>query len=104
MRSYSHLGRLLHVTAYVLKFVKRLRHPQQLISLDLSQAKTLWIKDAQTLLATDEKFPDWKKQLDLFLDASGIWRCGGRISNAEISYSLKDEFHIIKLESCRVSY
>ena len=36
-------------------------------------------------LQRDIKFSLWKRQLDLFLDHSGVWRCGGRMSNSCLS-------------------
>ena len=85
IENYSSLGHVLHVTAYVLKFIERLKHPHSPTSLDLSQAENLWIQDAQTLLTSNDKFQSWKGQLSLFLDPKGAWRCGGRISNADPS-------------------
>ena len=34
-------------------------------------------------------FKSLRKQLDLFCDELGIWRCGGRISNSDFSYATK---------------
>ena len=31
----------------------------------------------------------WKKQFGLFIDLHGIWRCGGRLGEADLSYSSK---------------
>ena len=90
---YSNLNHLLRVTANVLKFIGRLRrtHVQQtetMLQL-MSRAETLWVLEAQGSLITDDNFESWKKQLGLFLDPSGVWRCGGRLSNADIPYSTK---------------
>ena len=38
---------------------------------------------------SDKNFTQWEKQLDLFRDDNGIWRCGGRIQNANLPYSAK---------------
>jgi len=45
----------------------------------LSKAETLWVKEAQ--------FNSWKKQFGLFIDPEGVWRCGGRLSNADVPYT-----------------
>ena len=37
----------------------------------------------------EKSFETWKWPLDLFVDANGIWRCGGRLKNAELPYSAK---------------
>ena len=53
----------------------------------LSNAETLWLKEAQIYLIKCPQFNDWKKQLNLFIDPEGVWRCGGRLSNAEMPYT-----------------
>ena len=95
---YCSMQKLLGVTAYVLKFVNKLKSktcdqaqhsPSTLTAGEIATAESLWIKEAQSRLVEDSKFIHWKKQLELFCDPNGIWRCGGRISNADISYSAK---------------
>ena len=95
---YSTIYRLLRVTAYVVKFVRFLKQKIQssdtspstvLTATEISDAEMLWVKEAQALLVKNDKFDCWKKQFNLFLDAFGIWRCGGRISNADIPYATK---------------
>lgn len=89
---YSSPYSLLRVTAIVLKFVHCLRRRADNVDLptastlispsDNDQAKLLWIKDMQSQMQGDKKFPLWKCQLGLFMDDSGVWRCGGRLSNS----------------------
>lgn len=76
------------VTAYVLRLVNNLksrtgdqshRSPTTLTAEAIATAESLWIKDAQSHLIEDPKFADLKRQLELFRDPNGIWRCGGRI-------------------------
>ena len=95
---YSTLLRLLRVTAYVLKFVKLLDPKTKssdtspstdLTATEISHAEMLWVKEAQALLVECDKFECWKKQFNLFLDAFGVWRCGGKISNADVPYATK---------------
>ena len=95
---YSSLSKLLRVTAIVLKFVRLLMskvksadhekeppgHPD-----DLTQAEKLWIVESQSLLMRDKSFETWKRQFNLFTDANKIWRCGGRLENADLAYSTK---------------
>ena len=42
---------------------------------DLEQAKLIWIKDSQSQLKNDGRFPLWKCQLGLFRHESDVWRC-----------------------------
>ena len=41
-------------------------------------------------------FKTWQQQLGLFHDESGIWRCGGRLSNADLPFITK---HPVLLDS-----
>ena len=90
---FSSAQRLLRVTAYVLlaaeKFKKKLRGTTALTAPLLSKAETLWVKEAQTHLIKCTQFHSWKKQLDLFIDPEGVWRCGGRLSNADVPYTTR---------------
>ena len=52
----------------------------------LTQAEIFWIKVAQKKLEKDSYL---QKQFDLFLDEEEIWRCGGRLSNADLPYQTK---------------
>ena len=57
--------------------------------MEISAFETLWVREAQLQLVRDHNFECWKKQFNLFLEPTGVWRCGGRLSNADISYSTK---------------
>lgn len=35
------------------------------------------------------QFNGWKKQFGLFIDPEGVWRCGGRLSNANVPYTTR---------------
>ena len=88
--SFSSAQRLLRVTAYALlaaeKFKKKLRETTAPTVPLLCKAETLWVKEAQTHLMKCTQFNNWKRQLGLFLDPEGVWRCGGRLSNADFPY------------------
>ena len=101
LKDYSSSHRLFRVTALALRFVHRARnrvHDAQpssatdaVITLsDLERARLLWIKDSQSQLQKDRRFPSWKRQLGLFLDKSGVWRCGGRMSNSSLSLAAQN--------------
>lgn len=90
---FSSAQRLLRVTAYVLlaaeRFKKKLKGTTTLTVPLLNKAETLWVKEAQTNLVKCAQFNDWKKQLDLFMDPEGVWRCGGRLSNVDVPYTTR---------------
>ena len=90
---FSTLDRLLRVTAHVIKFLETLkarsRHldtttEKSLTGADLEKAELYWIKLVQYSLQGDKRFSMWKQQFGLFLDESGVWRCGGRLSYADL--------------------
>ncbi len=56
---------------------------------DLVKAEALWMTESQQVLVRDKNFTQWKKQFDLFQDDHKIWRCGGRIQNADLPFSAK---------------
>ena len=90
---FSSAQRLFRVTAYVLLaakgFKRKLRGTTSLTVPLLNKAETLWVKDAQNHLMKYTRFDGWKKQLGLFLDPEGVWRYGGRLSNADVPYTTK---------------
>ena len=53
------------------------------------EAERLWILECQRMLGTDKNFKHWCRQLDLFQDETGLWRCKGKIQNAAVSYQTK---------------
>ena len=93
----SDLQRLLKVTAYVLRAVSRFKArrttdsstPVTLTSQEIAAAELLWASYAQTELVQQKGYEMLKGQLRLFADGKGLWRCGGRLQNADISYSAK---------------
>ena len=88
---YSTMNRLLRVTAYVQTFINNLKGANERDNSHtcaLSSTEIL-VREAQTSLTEHSKFQCWKQQFNLFLDPSGVWRCGGRISYAELPYSAK---------------
>jgi len=56
---------------------------------ELSDAERRWIEDSQRNMEHEKSFDSLKSQLNLFLDENGLWRCGGRLANADIPYSTK---------------
>ena len=89
---FSSLGRLLRVTAYVLKFIAVLKaRGSDSVGLsvkDISDAEKLWIKSSQDVLYQDLKFQMWKAQFGLYC-VDDIRRCRGRLSNADLDVCAK---------------
>ena len=102
------MQRLIATTARVLEFgwklLEKVRRDQ---SVDLGKTRTeaehMWIMECQRTIGTDKNFKHWCRQLDLFQDEAGLWRCRGRIQNAAVSYPTKHPIllpknhHITKL-------
>ena len=56
----------------------------------LTRAKLLWVKDAQHSISQRNDFESYKRQFNLFKDEKEVWRCEGRLSNADVSYAVKN--------------
>ena len=55
----------------------------------LVKAEQLWLIEVQTTLVMRKDFLVLRKQLDLFCDDLGVWRCGGRIENSDFPYATR---------------
>jgi hypothetical protein len=95
---YSTLGKLLNVTAYVLRFLQFIKKKpttagQPTIE-ERRESQRLWVQNTQTTTYHKEidsiksksktRLP-LVRQLRLFIDEKGFLRCGGRIHNAPLS-------------------
>ncbi len=99
--TFSNYHRLLRVTVYVLRFVRKLKanvkrraeKSQERLknswSEEINEAETLWLKEMQTSLPGHLKYQDWRRQFGVFVDEKGITRRGGRLENANIHESAK---------------
>ena len=73
-------------------------------SSDIAASRLYWIKACQETLVQDDKFKEWKSQFGLFLDNAGVWRCKGRLENANLSAStmhpilLPNRHHFVSLQ------
>ena len=45
--------------------------------------------ESQSALSEDNQFETWKKQFELFVGKDGLYRCQGRLSNADLTPSGK---------------
>ena len=102
-KDFSSKERLFRVTAYVLRFVNNMKqksgranNSKHITPAELQQAETYWLKEAQASLEGKPMFKTWQQQFGLFHDDSGIWRCGGRLSNADLPFVTK---HPVLLDS-----
>ena len=90
---YSDLRKLLRVTAYVKRACERFKNhttpSTPLTPCDIAHAEVLWVKHVQKDLVQSKKFVTLRWQLSLFLDDKQIWRCRGRLENADIPYAAK---------------
>jgi hypothetical protein len=74
----------------------------------MNKAKCLWYKHLQKTTATSKDFKQVQVSLGLYKDKNGKWRCGGRLSNANIELSAKHPvllpndhpFSILVVEEC----
>ena len=89
--NFSSLRRLLSVTSHVLKFCQILL--SKVRSTDVSsrdfveEAEALWIRASQRASCENKNFPQLKIQFGLFRDDNKLWRCGGRLQNANLPLS-----------------
>ena len=87
IKKYNDIMKLFKVTVYVFRFIKllgkQLMEPQ---AQELHNIEMKWIQEAQNVLLSDKKFPQWEIQFRLFSDDDGVWRCGGRLANVNASF------------------
>ena len=96
-QNYSNLSRLLRVTAQVVRAVRRFKRvksrnvdaPTTITSEELEEAEKLWITSAQKQPIGGKDFTNQRKRFGLFKDNKGLWRCGGRLTNVDVPYSVK---------------
>ena len=60
-----------------------------LVAGDLLEAELCWICEAQKSFNQEKKFSTWMHQFGLFIDSSGVWRCTGRLDNADIPAAVR---------------
>lgn len=94
--NFSSLKRLLRITSQVIKYVDTLKlklgNTVQRSSDEadnLVRAERYWIKVSQQQFMMMKEFHVWKNQFGLYLDNDGVWRCKGRLGNANIPEAVK---------------
>ena len=87
---FSDLGKLYRITAYTVRFVNNCKNRSKrvgdLTANEINNSEKMWQKEMQKTLTKSERFEKTKKSLGLFQDEDELWRCGGRISNANLPY------------------
>ena len=100
---FSSLKKLVRVTAYVLRFIRRLRSEEdnsattkELNTTEIRQAKTCWIRSVQAQTYQSEirqlhsgGTTPLVKQFQLFIDEDEILCCEGRIHHSTASEAAK---------------
>ena len=94
---FSTYEKLIKSTAYILLFLENLKVRTRITADEVVQsfemeqmekfktkAELLWILEVQSGRIRKE----WKEQFMMFRDAQNIWRCGGRLDNAELPYDV----------------
>ena len=61
---------------------------------EIATAEKLWVIQVQKELDLQRDFDSMRCQFDLFPDQKGIWRCGGRLQNANLPFTAN---HLILL-------
>ena len=87
---FSNLKKLIHVTAYVLRFVFKGVPLNALNADELERAKLMWISSEQKRYAQSDKENFVKTGNNLcFVLENDIIRCKGRLKNADLPYDMK---------------
>ena len=90
---FSSFSRLIRVTAFVLKFIRKVKRSMEtqpdLIMQEIIAAEQMWYKEMQMKLGKKEKSSTVWEQLGVFKDADGVLRCKSRIQNCSLPYSAK---------------
>ena len=93
---YSTFGKLLRVTAYVLRFIRNLKDRKEgkeletgnLSVTEIRQAEKHWVQQAQLTLKNDVNFKKIAFQLNI-VEMDDVYVCKGRLENADIPIASK---------------
>ena len=97
---FSDATKLFRVTALSLKFIRNLkatrnqrRGPRNtkatLTVQEISEAKSLWIREIQEPMKQEKNFEDLKQELGLSSGEDDILRCKGRLGNAPLEIAAR---------------
>ena len=96
---FGDLQKLLRVTTYVLRAVERFKtkrssradRAKTLTPQEISASELLWVTHVQRELVQQKDFSTLRNQFRLYCDEKGLWRCGGRLQNADIPYAARHQ-------------
>lgn len=101
LERFSTSKKLFRVTGYVLRFISRLKEKvkstgesqksgdESLTVKELEDAEVMCLQEAQKPLVSSNKFDQQRISLGLFTDDKGVYRCKGRLENAELPCQVK---------------
>ena len=103
VNQYSKLGKLLRVTAYVLRFIRNVKDKEKGSELshgrlsvsEVRQAEKHWIRQIQTTLRYDGTFGKIASQLNI-VEMDGILVCKGRFDNLDMPIESKYPIYLPK--------
>ena len=94
---FSYILKLFHVTLYALKtlwrfksFIKNKAVTETITGLQSNRVEEVYVKKSLQLMNNSVR------QLDVFVDNKSLFRCGGRINNANVPYDVKFPYFIPK--------
>ena len=61
----------------------------ELSASDITAAELYWIKVVQNSLMKNVKLSIWNRHFGMYLDQSEVWRCRGRMKNANLEVEAK---------------
>ena len=78
--------------------IGKLRAPltKNLTAADVAEVKCLWLRESLRVLSEVKQFEALKRQVGLFIDKDGLYRCLGRLSTANLTISAKHTIPITK--------
>ena len=97
---FSCCDKLFRVTALVFRFVRDLKIKAKMLKEgtacqgeitveEIANAETQWIRSVQNILKTQANYSQLEREFRLYEDSSGVLRCKGRITNADLPYETK---------------
>ena len=101
---FSNLSKLLRITAYMLRFINKLRKVAvadnnfccYCTAEEIDDAQMLWVKENQKLLKKCENYDQKVDQLNILADEKGVLRAHGRMKNACLPFEARAPIVLFK--------
>ena len=103
--NFSNYAKLLHVTAFVLRFIANCKASikgttkvtsDRPVFSELCQAEIIWCREIQKGLKLDCKFKQIENGPGIYTDEHDVLRCRGRIANADLLETTKFPIYLLK--------